>query len=342
MNGRRPLTHELSSPCLPRLALPIENLTEIFKLALDFPLEPSTPFMSPVSPYQEFASLLVASRTLRSLALPYVYRAIVIATPNHWAAFFGVGRGVFVAGYDVAAKRAALEHIYLVEQAAFPVDLGACARPWVTLSGAERSLVVSSGSGWQIDCLVPLVFAGVDVKSLTMVPLPMVMEDANHAERLGQDETDQLVEALVKDDVVCTHVESETEEDVEVYLEELVQSRCDALRGQAIVSFLRAIRPPSIMMANELSTFRLASHGAEVHRGTVKLIDFRPNGSRSNIRRRGDNVYVGDREDEFRRAFPGAVFEMANETATDTGGYIVNSAPGWPFGGWEFVSYVSY
>ena len=246
-----------------RPSLPVEVLTDIFKLALHSSTKPSTPFKSPISPYKPFASLLIASRTFRALAIPYVYRSITIARSRDWVAIFGAGRGAIVAGYDLVEKRQALEEICLAPEVDFPFD---------TDSRPTFSFVYTKGED---EYKSPLNLGGLQVKRVTILSLPLL--DTERIEKLNVDAFERLFRHISADKKIRAKVAQEIardektsvglieHEEVDEYIETTVRLTINRWQKGALPSFFQAIKPKTIRLSPRY-TLPLLAHKVLLYR----------------------------------------------------------------------------
>lgn len=292
---------------------PVEILDEIFKLAVQPRVEPSSPFKRPISPMKSFVALLLASRTLRALAIPLVYKSITIAKPKDFITFFGINRGVFVVGGDLDAKRAALREICLVEEAAFPLDLGSN----VDLSFDPTALFI--GGKDASACLFKLDLSGVRVDCLTMLSLPSGKAAEVYALRWNEVKLARLVVHAASDIRVSRKTASKiglkrgtspqdvADDVIDATIHRTVLDRLTVAQEEAIVPFLQAIRPQTIRLAPWYST-RLTSHNEFVYHDPVRVVTYLPDGQQKIGRRKfaSSHAFVNI---ELPCAFPGAIAE---------------------------------
>ena len=301
-----------------RPSLPVEVLTDIFKLALGPLSKPSSPVKSPISPYKPFGSLLIASRTFRALAIPYVYRFITIAQPRDWIAFFGAGRGVFVVGYDLVEKLAVLKEICLLEEVSFPLAI----ETKVTFS---RGRFLRDKGRTPFNLLAPLDFSlAGNVMCLTVLCLRP--EDSKRVIAFGWTDITALVHRLYADKAFRTqyikelakedYLDNTLEEEqghVLASLREMVEDECSKPDAQeeAIRSFLRTVRPPVIRISPRNDWDLLPGSCNKVHDDPVRIVSYEPTFER------GDrSTWIGallNLHSRTRSSFPRRTFETETQ-----------------------------
>lgn len=296
-----------SSAPRPRPTLPIEILSHIIKLVFSGPLftRPASPFRSSLaSPFKPYAALLLASRAVRALALPFVYRSVTIARPRDFVTFFGA-IGVFTSGPDLAEKRAALKEICLVEDVEFPLSLDPAV--WAPEVFAE----IDQGAGRA--CLTKMDFSGLEVGSLTVLSLP-TSAVATVDPAVRPEEVDTLANTLVRDPAIVTALTHRlTSHPLLSHLlakpdgiSSAIRTTIEWARQQSQTSglllFLRTIKPTTIRFSPEYST-RLVAHGEEVFLEQVRVQTYRPNETEA-AEREARSWSVGV-EEALGTAFPG-------------------------------------
>ena len=258
-----------------RLALPVELVTDIFKLALPEPTSRSSPYKSSASPYKEYVSLLAASRTFRAIAIPIIYQSIIITKPKDFLIFFGVGRGVFVVGYDLEQKRAVLKEICLANRACFPLSL----------SGLAAHL----RSQYRVDGLEDedplLCFSDLSVESVTILSLRKKRAVAVLAAE--QAELDRLIHLCERDRQLRAQLAEEEDDDpsfvarrarkvaTKTVITRWAQMSFPSAQVYALCTFLRCVQPPTIRLSRTYPSF-LGGLGTEVITDPVRFVLYRP------------------------------------------------------------------
>lgn len=298
--------------------LPVELLVEIIKISLPFPNGRSSPFKSPVSPHKEYASLLLASRTLRALVIPFIYRSIILAKPTDFLTFFGTGTGVFVAGPNLVEKRASLREICLVEEADFPLDLGPLARI------SSTRAISPSLKGWkEVNYLAMLDFSALKeygVDTLTILSPPSTASAPLLA--VAKEHVSTLTQTLELDRNLCARLISEIDRHLDdayrtTYdrdghgLQKRLEWAVRQFQERAMSLFLRAVRPRTIRLAPKYASRVMAPSERYVvpSPSTLRIVTYRPNEWEKTERATSSSGGLS----KVKSKFPNAVIETAGE-----------------------------
>ncbi|KAL7408792.1 hypothetical protein BDY24DRAFT_445426 [Mrakia frigida] len=245
---------------------PVEILTEIIKLALGYPFPPTAPYSPPTPTAHKdvLQSLLLASRTLRAVALPLVFRSITICRSRDWLTFFEPGRGIFVAGEEGVIRRRALKEINLSKEAVPPLCFDAKALFSLTISKPDQPL----------EYLAPLEFQGIQIESLTI--LTTTWSRSHELSRLNKEDAKpilaQIVANVVNKDSVRAKARRQIARDERVspsdvqeceiddFIESTIQWSGDNSQGKGLLPLIRSLRPRLIRLPMDQCSFLFNQH----------------------------------------------------------------------------------